>query len=482
MKYCSKVLLVGLDDELPSDPTVAYEGTPPLIGCNRLFCSACGAVVRHTDSRSTTSNAPPPKADLEKLYESSDPASSPLLDSAPIYKDTRTYFCRCEWAATAIVRFAASLDAPWQCGGHEPRVGPAAPNLGAQVVEARNVRHAEARKATDALIAATVPIFIPETGAKIKLIYTLHVNPTFATASELRDSLLASYPEAAQTGLPLVRINRGEDSAPAWGWINDFLRMRSDWWPAIGIALQHAATDGGEIAQTALVELLAHFSASIAVLPWTAPMAELWPDRRTVNSAATGWGTPDHRLDAVIRDQQKYMVDVRAGDGTVFLDRYGVNGTDIIKPLTNAAELQGLLVETAHAGQSPGGDTGPWSWLAFEFLIGDEWLRPAFVKIVHALDDADEAMIFALLDWFSEEQDLWKFAELLNGWHARPPSWWTTPADTKPTGWKRTMRSAHWPETKTLGDVATEALRRAKWQVVTPPVVDLPQLYGSSIS
>jgi hypothetical protein len=49
-------------------------------------------------------------------------------------------------------------------------------------------------------------------------------------------------------------------------------------------------------------------------------------------------------------------------------------------------------------------------------------------------------------------------------------------------GWKQNSRIAHWPDVKTLGDVATEALRRAKWQVVTPLVVDLPQLYGASIS
>lgn len=482
MKYCTKVLVVGLDDELPSDPSVAYDGTPPFIGCNHLICSGCGAVVRHVDSRSITSNDAPPKAELEGLYESSDPASSPLLDSASIYKNTRAYFCRCNWAATEIVRFVASLDAPWKCGGHEPRATHEAPSFGAQVVEARDVRHAEARKATDVLIAATVPIFVPETGAKIRLHHALNVDPEFATASELRDSLLASYPEAAQTGVPLVRRNRGEDSAPAWGWVNDFLLMRSDWWPAIGIALQHAATDGGELAQTALVELLGHFNASIALLPWTAPMAELWPRRRTVNVPATGWGSPDDSLKAIIRDQKKYVVDVRAGDGRVFLDGYGMDGGDIIKPLSNEAELRALLVETAHAGQTPGGGTGPWSWLAFEFLIGDEWLRPAFVKIVNTLDHADEAMVFALLDWFSEEQDLWKLAQLLNAWHGRPPSWWSTPANAKPTGWKRTIRSSFWPDVKTLGDVATEALRRAKWQVVTPPVIDLPQLYGASIA
>lgn len=103
-------------------------------------------------------------------------------------------------------------------------------------------------------------------------------------------------------------------------------------------------------------------------------------------------------------------------------------------------------------------------------------------RIVNTIDHNNRAMVFALLDWFFEEQDLWRFVDLLQGWHANPPSWWSTPAETTPTGWKRNMRSAHWPDVKMLGDVATEVLRRAKWQVATPPVVDLPVLYGPSIS
>ena len=92
--------------------------------------------------------------------------------------------------------------------------------------------------------------------------------------------------------------------------------------------------------------------------------------------------------------------------------------------------------------------------------------------------DAADAMVFAMLDWCFEEQDLWRFVQLLDGWRAHPPPWWTIPASTTPTGWERNMRSAHWPNMNTLGDVAIEALRRAKWQVVTPPVLDLPPLYG----
>ena len=44
------------------------------------------------------------------------------------------------------------------------------------------------------------------------------------------------------------------------------------------------------------------------------------------------------------------------------------------------------------------------------------------------------------------------------------------------------MRSAHWPEISTLGTIVREALRRARGQVITPPVMDLPVLFGPGIS
>lgn len=476
MKYCAKVLLVGLDEELPSDPSVAYSGTPPIIGCNNLVCGKCGATVRHADGCSTTSGHAP--HGLAELYDSRDPRASPLLNKGPSDERWRTYFCRCAWADSgADMKFVAMTDAPWKCGGHpdgESRSG----GTKVEVVDARDIHIAEARKATDDLIAATVPIMIPETGAKIRMYWAPNVEPEFASASELRDALLASYPEAKTSGVPVVVTNRGEDTKPAWGWVETLLLQRTDWWQAAGIALQHAATDGGPIAQTALVELLAHYNRSIVLLPWTAPMAKLWPDRKTVDTPATGWGSPKNRLDDVIRDQKKYVKDIHTGgDGTTFLDSYGADGKDIIAPLKTEADLRALLVETAHAGRNPGGGTGPWSWLAFEFLIGEDWLRPAFERIVNTLDDKDQTMILALLDWFFEEQDLWKLAPLLSTWHSHPPSWWSISATTVPPNWKYNIRSGHWPDCNTLGDVATEALRRAKWQLVTPPVVNLPQLY-----
>ena len=68
MTYCEHAHLVGLDVELPADPAVAYDGGSPIIGCNNLVCIACGAIVRHADSRSTTSKYPPSRVEIEALY------------------------------------------------------------------------------------------------------------------------------------------------------------------------------------------------------------------------------------------------------------------------------------------------------------------------------------------------------------------------------------------------------------------------------
>jgi hypothetical protein len=118
MQYCVDTYLVGLDRELPTDPSVAYSGKPPVFGCNNLVCANCNAVVRHADARSITTQYPP--GDLERLYESADPESSPLLDASPRHAKSRAYFCRCDWYAVNFggEKWLAHMDQIWRCGGH----------------------------------------------------------------------------------------------------------------------------------------------------------------------------------------------------------------------------------------------------------------------------------------------------------------------------------------------------------------------------
>jgi hypothetical protein len=455
MKHCSPAVLVGLDIELPADRGVANEGMPPRVGCKHLVCDECKCDVRHVDGRTITSHYPPARLELLALYDSPDPASSPYFDATPVNRNSRAYFCRCAWAAVSLGgwKMLGSIDAPWGCAGHE---------------EAVDEPRAEA--VAPAVTAA------PSLGEKIRIACARGVAHELATASELRNRLLASYPEAGYFGAPVVDKG-GDNVAPAWGWVVDLIRMRSDWWPSIGIALQHAVADGGHLARTAFADLLAEYRDSLVLLPWTAETAATIPDARA-RGTGTGWGAPDLRLETIVRDQRKYVEDLAASGSEVALLGYGKRGTLIEAQLADEDDLRALLQQTADAGRFPDGDLGPWSWLGFEMRTRGEWMRAAFSRIVVDLDETNEPRVLALLDWFSEEQDLWMFAPLLESWCARPPAWAMRPANSKPKGWARAIRGAQGPDVRTLGDVALAAMGRAKKQVATPPVLDLALLHG----
>ena len=459
MQQCAEAWLVSLEYELPSDPAVAYSGEEPIIGCSHLVCGNCGADVRHVDRRSTKTNNPPGDSDIQVLYQSVDP-DSPLLDGSPKYNEARAYFCKCELVGVdSGARWVETIDQPWTCAGHEARAHDAI---------------AEAQQATAALIAAA-----PRSAGPVKI--QVASSRPFATASELRDALLASYPDAAHFGnKPLVRKNR-DDTAPAWQWVIDLIAQRTDWWPALGIAIQHAVKDGGDLARRALVDILANFRSSFALLPWTAPLADEWPDVKS-DGSHTNWGDPEYTFAAIIRDQKKFLATMTSDLSEAFLTGYAKGGKDLDAPLTTEADLRGLLDKTARAGQFPDGDNGPWSWWGFQRLFRGELLDRQMLAVVSTFDRADDVNVRALLDWFFEERDLWRFVPLLERWVASHPPWWTAPADTKPAGWKYDIRSAHWPNITDLGSVVVEALRRARRQVATPPILDLPILYGSAVS
>lgn len=269
METCSPAALVGLDIELPVGAGLANDGAPPRVGCSRLVCEACGAYVRHADGRVAPDKLPPSRHVAEALHASTDPASSPHLDGSAVNQRSRAYFCRCGWASVHLGgwRSLGQVDAPWKCAGHEARF-----------VEAPEPPAA----------APTKPV--APSGPKIRLDYALGVHPEFATASELRDALLGSYPDAAYFEAPVVPLHR-DDVAPAWGWVVELLRRRSDWWAAIGVALQHAVVDGGDLARTAFADLLADYRDSFVLLPWAAPLAATLPNVRARGSG-TGWGIP----------------------------------------------------------------------------------------------------------------------------------------------------------------------------------------------
>lgn len=475
MQHCAEAWLVSLEYELPTDPSVAYDGGDPIVGCNHLVCKRCGAEVRHADHRAVPALYPP--EDLKDLYESPAPESSPLLDARPLHKDSRAYFCRCSWYGCELSggKDTETMDDhEWRCAGHPDKDSPEHKQ---HVERAARIAKAEAETAPLRQQGAEIAAI---QNAKIRFTYG-NVHPEFTTATGLRDALLASWPDAGYFNAPVVGKGR-DDTMPAWGWAIELIHRRTDWWPALGIALQHAVKDGGAYAQRAFATLLADYRDSLALLPWTEPLAAEFPDA-TAPGSGTGWGVPDWRAETIIADQKKSLVEM-SGEGAdeAFLDEYGAGGKPITGPFRNADDLRALLIKSAHAGQFPNGTEGPWSWLGFEIITAPAWFRPALDRVIHTLDLSDDRVLRALLDWFSEERDLWRYIDLMTGWVNQTPSWWGDAANTKPSGWRYNMRSAHWSGVATLGDVATEALRRAALQAATPPVEDLTQLYGAHIS
>ena len=314
----------------------------------------------------------------------------------------------------------------------------------------------------------------PPRGPKISLVFPSEalprIEPSFATASELRDALLTSYPDAAFFNAPLLGITRGRDidTFPAWGWVSRLLRTRSDWWPSIGIALQHAVRDGGELAQKALADLLeTHSTETIVLLDWTEPIADQWPDVRAPSAAA--FGQPDHRL-ATIVSRQRALRDAQPALEVQIFD--GKKGSASPARVTTEAELDSALARCARAGMPGAPDEGPWSWLASASL-----LHPSLAPMIPlaCARFADGPHVEAMLDWFADHFDSWRYVDLLDGWSRTPPPWWNEPARRrKPRGWTRRPRwsQAH----QTLGDVARAASSEAHTQAATPPIVDLPRL------
>jgi hypothetical protein len=193
----------------------------------------------------------------------------------------------------------------------------------------------------------------------------------------------------------------------------------------------------------------------------------------TATRCATGWGGNiiNPRIADVVAEQKTQWSAV-AGNDNAFLDEFGPKGAPVSGKLADTSSLQKLLGQTATAGRFPDGK-GPWSWLTNE-LFYRSWLPAALEPAMSALVKTDgDAEVRAFLDWTSEQCDLWRFVTLLEGWNAKPPTWWPHAADKKPTGWQQSIRPSDWSDITTLGDVSTRTLASARAQAATPPRVDL---------
>lgn len=308
--------------------------------------------------------------------------------------------------------------------------------------------------------------------AKIRFDWAVNVHPEFATPAELPDALLASYPDAAFFG---VRGSAGTGTTPRRGWATELIAQRSDWWPALGIAIQHAAKDGGELAQIALATLLADYRDMFALLPWTAPLAE---GMSFSVRAPLGDGMGHARLHdpAIVRDQQRSFAEIH-GAKEQFLYQYGKNGTNLKGPFTKEADLRALLAKSAPAGQFPHGTRGRGAGSARR-------LSSATSGCARSWSTRSRRSTRTTRSWrsrFSIDSP----RSAICGSSRRCSTAGRRPLRRGGKSQRRrsrqagdTARSSHWPNVATMGDIAIEANRRARQQLATPPVLDLLALHG----
>lgn len=288
-----------------------------------------------------------------------------------------------------------------------------------------------------------------------------------SSTSELRDALLASYPDAAYYGAPVARLHR-DDTQAAWTWLMGLVCKRSDWWPAIGIALQHAAQDGGDPARIALADFLESFQHTIVLLQWTEPLDKQWPDA-VATCRGTGWGEPDYRLTTILAGQRK-LWDMCKGEVTVAVEGAGEGGEWLIADVKTQADLESVLVTTAKVGKHG----GPWHWLLSALLFRSA-LEPMVVDACAKFASGTDAEVRAMLDWLYEEHDRWRYVDLLETWSRTKPAWWNASADTIPPGWRFPIRDR---SAKTLGEAALRVLERARTQSSTKITNDLAPIFG----
>lgn len=295
---------------------------------------------------------------------------------------------------------------------------------------------------------------------------------TFATTRELKDRLLDSFADSAYAGGPFIVV--GPDPVPAWRWLGELARLRSDWRPAAGIALQHAAAEGGGMAQRALADLVANDRGTTLLLPWTEPLVPRFGSARaTQATTGFGGGQVEPTFSEVMRDQRVYWDTVTQPDREVVLDA----GKPQVVTLTREGDLEALLTRTAQRGvwYPSAWSDGPWSWLHDEIVFRD-WVPGVVPGLIEAMLQRGEPEVVSALDWLSDGWDPWRFRPLLDGFASAHPPWWGVAAKLKPPGWKRAMRPATWSGVKTLGDVALRLMTRAREAAANGPTLDLDAL------
>jgi hypothetical protein len=114
--------LVSRKHPLPADPTDFHIGSLAVVGCNRLRCAACGALVRNAAGIAFHSRDD--QVDLNQVYDTPDLATCPALHQSQ--SSFRLYVCRChrwlEVSEHAVDEpdfdYLTDPSVPWRCDGH----------------------------------------------------------------------------------------------------------------------------------------------------------------------------------------------------------------------------------------------------------------------------------------------------------------------------------------------------------------------------
>jgi hypothetical protein len=107
--------IVGMDERLPADPSDYYSEEGMLVGCNRIKCRKCGAMVRHFD-RAAAKAITLGEKENARLYLSEKPFKE--FDFMYRNRDSRTYACKCSIAKTMGGRPLDNVEPNWYCAGH----------------------------------------------------------------------------------------------------------------------------------------------------------------------------------------------------------------------------------------------------------------------------------------------------------------------------------------------------------------------------
>lgn len=288
------------------------------------------------------------------------------------------------------------------------------------------------------------------------------IKPTFGSASQLTRALLDSFVPSDidfAGGHPVIMYPEGREwsGAPAWGWIKFLLKTRSDWWPSLGIAIQHAIGEH-KLAREALASALRETETTWAaqgILEWLVPLADGHDDdlAKVIGEIEVKWD----------ENEEKGIV---------------VDGDLVVR---NEADLEAYLRRSAVRAWTLklwGDILGkPWDTMYF-CSYAHRWLLPVIPRVCASFglrDDATEREIWALLDYLVQEHDLWRHTELLGAWLANPPKWWNDAATVR--GKTRPHKPKEWAPFSTLASMVQKAKSTADAQAATPPVLDLAPLF-----